>query len=102
MSSVSSIDPAAVKGIKGIYKLYQKKDIQMLFIGVTGPIIDVMDRCTLIKSVGINSFYPAVHEAVNYCISISTYQNGYLDDHPQFENNNLSNIVPDFGTRSNT
>jgi hypothetical protein len=83
---VSSVDPAAIKVLIPVYKLYLKKGIQTLFVGCTSPNIEIMDRCGFISAVGIENLFPTVHDAVIHCMD-SSYNGGF--DHLPLSSNAL-------------
>jgi len=84
------MDPAAIKVLVPIYKLYQKKRMQMIFVGCPSPVIDVMIRCNFFSTVATDKFFPSVHDAVVYCLSHAVNQVSVIDlslSYPNVNNN---------------
>lgn len=63
-SSVSSIDPAAVKGLIELHSNHSNNEVQIFYTGCPNEVIGVMHQCNLFKDIPIQSFYPSVENVV--------------------------------------
>lgn len=65
-SGVSSVDPAAAKSIMALMKVYLRKGINLIFVGCSPPLLPVMERVGLMKTAGLDHFYPNVPSALHF------------------------------------
>lgn len=91
-SSTSSVDPAAIRALKALSKIYLKKDIQTIFTGCAPSLIQVMDRCDFLQDVGIEHFFPTVSDAVRFCCVPNFDQ---LDLGSSMNNNSNIKVCPE-------
>ncbi|CAL8126472.1 unnamed protein product [Orchesella dallaii] len=63
-SSVSSIDPAALKAVRELHDKQQKQGVEILYTGCPSSVFQVMRHCKFLKHVHIQYFFPSIDYAV--------------------------------------
>lgn len=61
---VNRIDSSAIHALEEIVHHFQAQETQVLFVGVKGPVRDVLIRAGLEEKIGLENFFLEVHEAV--------------------------------------
>lgn len=62
---INEVDSSALHALKEIVDEYQKRDIDVLFTGVKGPVRDIFKRSGLADVVGSDKFYLNISRAVD-------------------------------------
>jgi len=68
MTPVISIDSSACHALEDIVKDFRSRNIQVAFAMVGNRVEKMMRKSGLKKTIGDQWFFPAVHEAVHYCV----------------------------------
>jgi sulfate permease, SulP family len=73
---VNRIDSSALHALSDLHRNLKEKQIQLLFSGVKGPVMDAMKRSGFADQVGSDHFYNRIFEASE---SSKGVQNAYLE-----------------------
>ena len=73
---VNRIDSSALHALSDLHRNLKEKQIQLLFSGVKGPVLDAMNRSGLADQVGRDHFYNRIFDASE---SSKGGQNAYLE-----------------------
>lgn len=61
---INEIDVSALKGLRELVGVYKKRDIDIIFAGLKGPVRDMFQRSGLDMVIGPEHFYMNINEAV--------------------------------------
>ncbi len=64
--AINGVDSTAIHALKDLAAAYKSRGIELYFADAKGPVRDAMVRGGLVKEVGRENFFGAVHEAVQY------------------------------------
>lgn len=64
MSNVSSIDPEAALGLKGLIIKCNKEEMKIILAGCSASVLHVLRTCKVVQELGVQNVFPTIHDAV--------------------------------------
>lgn len=71
-SSVSLVDPAALKVMKELHCQKEKVGVQIFYVNCPTKVIGTMKQCNVFKDIKLQYFYPSIEHVMMYLESLSS------------------------------